>query len=157
MATNGVRNKRAGSQHERDEVLRHKKYFHNVATTRACNRKRDGDGIDVCNQDEYEVGRLPLDISCKSSTKAALSYVKLIEEMAAGRIKVILHRRTKKSEGGRFMTKGEYAIMEREGYEQFLQHVYAIQILRKKLPEVIEELEKNYDLKLLDVPKQIVL
>lgn len=166
MATNGKRNRSAGHQFEKDEVKRHSKYFKNLATTRACNRSRDACGIDVCIEDESKDGRLPIDISCKSSTSASIPYIKYLEKMGSeGRIGVVLHRRTQRPEfntrtkkpGVNFVTKGEYAIMERSSYEQFLQHVYAIQVLRKKLPEVIAELEKNYDLTLLDVPKQIVL
>jgi hypothetical protein len=152
------RNKRAGSNHERDEVTAHKRYFKDVATTRLCNRSRDNCGIDICNQDEFLHGRLPIDISCKSAVLIP-AFPKLLDEMGSpeGNIKVILYRRTRKSEGGKFMVKGEYAITDRAGYEQFLQHVYAIQILRKKLPEIIAELEKNYDLNLLNIPQQVVL
>ena len=152
------RNKRAGSNHERDEVTAHKRYFKYIGTCRFFNRARDNSGIDLCNQDEFLYGRLPIDISCKSAVLIP-PFPKLLDEMGSpnGNIKVVLYRRTKKSDGGKFMVKGEYAITDRDGYERFLQHIYAIQILRKKLPEVIEELEKNYGLNLLNIPQQVVL
>lgn len=158
MATNGKRNRSAGHNFEKDEVKRHSKYFTNIGTTRLYNRSRDACGIDICSADELIHGRLPLDISCKSSTSASVPYIKFLEKMNTppDRIGVVLHRRTQKATTN-FITKGEYAIMTLSDYEKFLQHMYAIQILRQKLPEVIAELEKNYGLNLLNVPQQIVL
>lgn len=149
------RNKTAGSNHERDEVKRYRKYFHDVATTRSCNRARDNQGIDLCSENEEKHGRLPLDISCKSSARPSLSYPTLFRKLSPGRIKVLHHRFTKKSEGGKFMVKGEYVIMESEGYEQFLQHVYAIQIIRNMNPEVVKFLEDVCGLKLLNFTHQL--
>jgi hypothetical protein len=79
------------------------------------------------------------------------------------RIGVVLHRRTKKPAinrktglpGVNFVAKGEYAIMNREGYEVFLQHIYAIQKLRQINPLLIETLEKDLGFKLLDIVKQV--
>lgn len=167
MATNGKRNRSAGHNFEKDEVKRHSRFFKNIATTRACNRSRDACGIDICTQDELRDGRLPIDISCKSSTTASIPYIKYLEKMATthDRIGVVLHRHTVKpaidkrtgKPGVNFVTKGEYAIMHREDYEKLLEHVYAIQVLQKKMPELIAELEKNYGLNLLNVHDQITL
>ena len=148
------RNKTAGSNHERDEVNRHKRYFHNVVTTRLANLSRDGDGIDLCNEHEDKFGRLPIETSCKTAV-SSIPYMALLEAMDGPGIRVIQFRKTGKSEEGRFMVKGEYSIMYREGYEQFLQHVYAIQVLRLRQPELIQKLEEEFKLQLLDVPQQI--
>lgn len=160
------RNKTAGSNHERDEVKRYRKYFHDVETTRLCNRARDNQGIDLCSENEEKNGRLPLDISCKSSIRPSVSYPTLFRKMAPGRIKVIHHRHTKKPElvkvkgggtrpGKNFVTKGEYVIMESEGYEQFLQHVYAVQVLRALAPAAVKVLEDLYGLNLLNFTHQL--
>lgn len=167
-----TRNKWAGSNHERDEVRRYRKYFHDVETTRLCNRARDGQGIDLCSQDEGNNGRLPFDISCKCTVSGSLPHVKLFVKMRTimrkgkdgkpksvvvddDRIKIIHHRHTRKSEEGRFITKGEYVVMESDGYELFLQHVYAIQVLRELSPEAVAVLENTYGLKLLNFTHQL--
>jgi len=172
MVTNGKRNKWAGSNHERDEVKRYRKYFHDVETTRLCNRDRDGQGIDLCSADEDQNGRLPFDVSCKCSVTASLPHVPLFIKMRTkyvrgkngklkavivpdDRIKIIHHRHTVKSEEGKFMTKGEYVIMESDGYEQFLQHVYAVQVLRELAPDAVKVLENLYGLKLLNFTHQL--
>lgn len=150
------RNKRAGSNHEREEVNRYGRYFHNVASTRSCNQHRDGCGIDICNQDEATFGRLPIEVSCKTSV-SSIPFQKLLHEMDGEGIRVVHFKKTQKSKEGVFIAKGEYAIMYREGYEQFLQHVYVIQVLRNTHPELIHALEKKFDLQLLNVPQQVHL
>lgn len=167
MATNGKRNREAGHQYEKDEVREHSRYFLDLATTRACNRFRDSCGIDIARKNEEQLGRLPLDISCKSATVASVPYIKYLEKMDSdpSRIPVVLHRRTKrpaivkrtKKPGVNFITQGEYALTTRKGYERFLQHVYAVQLLRIKNPGLIEALEKEYNLELLAIQKQIKL
>lgn len=159
----GRRNRQAGNRYEVEESHAHKVYFHSVVTTRSCNRHRDGEKLDLCNLDEYLVGRLPLDIQCKTTT--SLSYHKFLNEMADSpdRIKVLLHRRTKKGwnrkekkPGNRIMAKGDYAILERKGYEVFLQHFYAMQLVAHRHPEVFEAIQRDYPhLNLIRVPQQI--
>jgi hypothetical protein len=148
------RNKQAGSTHERDEVNRHKRYFSDVVTTRYANQARDGDGIDLCNQHEDKFGRLPFEVSCKTSI-GSIPYMSILEGMDGPGTRIVQFRKTGKSEEGRFMVKGEYTMMYRQGYEQFLQHVYAIQVLRLRQPELIQKLEEEFKLQLLDVPQQI--
>lgn len=154
--TNGKRNREAGHNFEREGAKNYSKYFHDVVTTRSCNRARDGDGIDLCSLNELENGRLPLDISYKSYAKAGIPYVKILSKIPPGRIKVLHHRYTKKSKTGtNFITQGEYVIMEEPGYNVFLQHVYAIQILRELAPEAVKVLENMYGLKLLNFTHQL--
>lgn len=148
------RNKTAGSDYERDGVKHHSRYFKDVKTTRLCNRARDGEGIDLCNEHELEVGRLPIDLQYKTASGTTIPYPHILEEMG-GTHKVIHHQRTRKSEMGRFMVKGQYAIMEDKTYDMFLQHVYAIQLLRLKHPELVEQIEQQYKLNLLNCPQQI--
>ena len=151
----GNRNKQAGSSYELDGVKLHNRYFRYVKTTRSCNRARDGEGIDLCNEDELSVGRLPLDLQYKTASGTTVPYPKILEEMK-GTNKVIHHQRTRKGgTSGRFMVKGQYAIMEEKTYELFLQHVYAIQLIRIKNPELVEQLEKEFRLALLNCPQQV--
>lgn len=150
----GIRNKRAGSNYEREGVDLHKRYFKDVATTRACNRARDGEGIDLCNTHELELGRFPLDLQYKTAATTTIPYPHILEEMK-GNHKVTFHRRTRKSEGGIFKVKGKYAITTEKTYELFLQHIYAIQLLRIKNPELVESLEKDFNLQLLNCPQQV--
>jgi hypothetical protein len=151
------RNKKAGSDHEREEMNRYGRYFHNVATTRYANQHRDGCGIDLCNTDEETYGRFPFEVSCKTSV-GSVSFQRILHEIIGDGIRILHYKRTARSEGeGRFMTKGEYAIMYRTAYEQLLQHVYAIQVLRNTHPELITAMEKKFDLQLLNVPQQVHL
>src|SRR4051812_22493755 len=157
MATNGKRNRSAGHNYERDEVIAHRKYFKFVATTRSCNRDRDNKGIDLANPNEIEVGRFPIDASLKTSYQSRIDYAKLLDEMESSpnRIKAIFHRRTRKSDGGKFMVKGEYVVLERKGYEVFLQHLFAIQLMKEEYPEFFNVLTNLYGLNLLDFINQL--
>lgn len=150
------RNKQAGTKHEQEEASRHYRYFHNLGTSRFVNQHRDGCGIDLCNKDEGTYGRFPIDTSCKT-TASSVPFVTILADMEGIGTRVLHVKKTVKSEGGKFMVKGEYSIMYREGYEMFLQHVYAIQVLRNTHPELIQALEKKFDLELLNVPQQVHL
>jgi hypothetical protein len=151
------RNKRAGSDHEREEMNRYGRYFHDLATSRYTNQHRDGCGIDLCNKNELKHGRFPIEVSCKTAVKS-VPFQGILASMQGDGIRVLHFKRTAKPEGGsNFMTQGEYVIMYREGYEQFLQHMYAVQLLRNTHPELITALEKKFDLQLLNVPQQVHL
>lgn len=156
MATNGKRNRKAGHGFEITTTKKYRRFFHDVVTTRSCNRARDNQGIDICSQDEEKNGRLPFDVSCKSYSTASIPYVKILSKIPPGRIKVLHHRYTKKAKDGvNFVTQGEYVIMEETGYDQFLQHVYAIQVLRDLAPDAIKVLENTFGLKLLNFTHQL--
>lgn len=151
---NGKRNRSAGHGYEREEVFHHKKFFPYVGTTRQFNRARDGDGIDICNSDESVYGRLVLDLSCKTSI-SPIPYIKLFRTKMPqhpSRIRVILHQHCEKSNGGKFMVKSTYTILEREGYEKLLACAVALNHIRSQNPGIIEKLESIMGVSLLDIP-----
>ena len=110
--TNGARNKRAGSLLETQIVKQFKEIgFKYCATSRACNKVRDGEKVDLCNIDESKYGRLPYNIQAKTLSKPA-PYGKILDEMPKGeQINVLIHKQTKKDKAGRFQHRGTYAIM----------------------------------------------
>lgn len=111
----GKRERQAGHNFELDCVKEFKKVgYSNVASSRSCNRLRDAQKIDLANADEDENGRLPYNVQCKNYSSAP-NYVKLLKELRANTrgkgIDVVLHKSTKKSESGRFLPQGKYAIL----------------------------------------------
>lgn len=113
MTTNGKRNRSAGHKWERKCVHEFIRIgFPHVVTSRSENRSRDAAKIDLVNKDELVNGVLPYSIQCKTLSTAA-PYPKLLSEMGdiAGAIKVVLHKQTKKSEGGKFVESGRYACL----------------------------------------------
>lgn len=157
MATNGKRNRTAGHNYERSEAEAHRKYFKEVSTTRSCNRHRDNLGIDLANPNEIEIGRFPIDASLKCTTKTSLPYIKLLTSMESSpdRIKAVFHRHVVRK-GEKFMRNAEFVILERSGYETFLQHLYAVQLMKEEYPEFYTMLTNLLGLNLLDVTKQLV-
>lgn len=110
------RNRQAGHNWERlcAKELRDIGYT-DLKTSRECSRLRDSQKVDLCNADEDASGRLPYNIQCKSLNSTA-PYPKLLKELADNnpsdkQINVVFHRMTKKSEGGKFMNVGEYALL----------------------------------------------
>lgn len=115
MAT---RNRRAGHNYERDVAKALQDHgFEHVVTSRSENRSRDGQKVDLCHKDEYKNQRLRYNIQCKSAAER-VNYTQLLAEMPDERpfINVVLHRKTSKSKGGKFMVKGEYAILTQEDF-----------------------------------------
>lgn len=104
------RNRRAGHNWERECVEILSEFFPHIVTSRSESRSRDDQKVDLINKDEYENGRLPIQIQCKTTVNS-VNYSKLLDEMPKGD-NVVLHKRTVKSEKGKFVTKGKYAIME---------------------------------------------
>lgn len=114
------RNRTAGHNYEKDiaRILREIGFKHTV-TSRSENRSRDGQKVDLCNKDELVNGRLPYNVQCKSAADS-LNYIKLLGEMPDCStnmcINVVLHRKTVKSKGGKFMVKGEFAILSQKDF-----------------------------------------
>src|SRR5690606_31765541 len=123
--TNGKRNRYAGHELERRVVLEFIELgFPHVCTSRSENQTRDGQKVDIVNRDEVTNGRLRYNLQCKNTT-SCLPYAKLLNEMPKGgpEINVIIHNHTKQSEGGRFVTKGQYAIMTKEGFYEMVRDI----------------------------------
>lgn len=137
--TNGKRNKSAGSSWERTIVNKLKEIgFPWVGTTRNNSRSRDAQKIDVMNIDEGKYGRLPYNIQAKTLAKPA-PYGKLLEELPqdTGCINVIFHKQTKKSEGGRFMTRGTYAILNLDDFYSMASKIVTLEARVKELEDDI--------------------
>lgn len=113
------RNRNAGHDFEKAiaKKLREELGFVHVVTTRSESRGRDGQGIDLMNKDELVNGRLPYNIQCKNSCER-VPYFQLLRDLPAGTgsINVVLHKFTEKKPGGRFDTKGYYAIMDMDDF-----------------------------------------
>lgn len=120
------RNRNAGHDFEKAiaKKLREELGFVHVVTTRSESRGRDGQGIDLMNKDELVNGRLPYNIQCKNSCER-VPYFQLLRGLPAGTgsINVVLHKFTEKKPGGRFDTKGYYAIMDMDDFMSMAQTI----------------------------------
>lgn len=124
MPTNGKRNRTAGHAWERASVtkLKDTKAFPHVVTSRSESKARDDAKVDLMNKDELINGRLSYNIQCKNTT-TSLPYPKLLAEMPNdGYINVLFHNQTKKV-GGRFMSKGQYAMLSLEDFIRLITQV----------------------------------
>ena len=113
----GKRNRQAGHKFELDvrNMLIEAGYPH-VVSSRSASRLRDAQKIDLVNADEFTQGRLPFNIQCKN-TCGGVNYHKLLDELPKdGQMNVIAHNRTVKTAGGKFVTKGQYAILPLEAF-----------------------------------------
>lgn len=153
--TNGRRNKNAGNALEQMIVRELKAIYPDIATSRLCNRYRDGQKVDLCNKDESIHGRLPYNIQCKN-TSAGVNYLQLhgIMPDTPNVGNVIVHNYTLRKDlaggGSRFETAGMFAIMQyrdmqrllayRRGFEILLEHIDYLSPEDKK--EVQQELTK---------------
>ena len=122
------RNMAAGHGFERDVAKKLREIgFADVRTSRECSRKRDSQKVDLCNADEDANGRLPYNIQCKNLNTLA-KYPKLLKELeqhnSRKQINVVFHKLTKKSESGRFLPVGEYAILNLDDFYKMQEHIY---------------------------------
>ena len=123
--TNGKRNRNAGNSLERELVNTLKVIFPDITTSRNNSRIRDGQGVDLMNKDEVNNGRLPYNFQAKMLAKH-VDYTKVLKAMPkSAEINVIIHRKTKKSEGGRFMTQGTYAILNADDFYDLIAELEA--------------------------------
>lgn len=118
------RNRTAGHNYERETIDNFKKvgYPHTVSS-RSENRTRDGEKVDLCNHNELKNGRLPFNVQCKTTCgklskkqvlgESNLAYEKVLGEieLIEGITNVVLNKKTKKSEKGRFIPKERYAFL----------------------------------------------
>jgi len=121
--TGKSRNRNAGLNFERETVDNFKKigYPHTVSS-RSENRTRDGEKVDLCNHNELKNGRLPFNVQCKT-TSGNLAYEKVLGEieLIEGITNVVLNKKTKKSEKGRFICKERYAFLYERDFFQLIE------------------------------------
>jgi len=130
------RNRVAGHNLERDIAKKLRELgFHDIKCSRECSRLRDSKKVDVCNADEDTNGRFPLNIQAKSYN-THVKYAKLLDELKEhnGRkqINVVFHKLTEKSIGGKFMPKGEFAILNLDDFYKMVEHI-------KNMEEILSE------------------
>lgn len=123
------RNRNAGHKYERDKAQIWRGLgYEDVRCSREVSRLRDNKKVDLCNADEDENGRLPFNLQCKTLAKAA-PYPKLLKELEEHnkrkQINVVLHKMTEKSQGGRFLPAGEFAILNSDDFEFMVERLLA--------------------------------
>lgn len=112
------RNRTAGHKWELKCVDKLKHLYPYIVSTRSESRSRDAQKIDLINKDELKNGSLPIQVQCKTMAKG-VNYTRLMSEMPEGE-NVVLHQYTRKSQNGRFITKGEYAIIDIDFFTELL-------------------------------------
>lgn len=125
--TNGKRNRTAGHTYERNcaESLR-LAGFTFVVTSRAENRTRDGEKVDLCNSNELKNGRLPYNIQCKN-TSVPIKYHQLLAEMPSdtGQINVVFHKQTKRI-GRNFHPVAHYAVLKQDDFIKLIAELHTL-------------------------------
>lgn len=103
------RNRTAGHNWEREVINDLKKIgYPDAVSSRSESKRTDDAGIDIMFTG-------PFNMQCKNESKRP-DYHKLITEMPDG-INLVLHKYTKKTEKGKFVTQGKYVTLE---YKDFL-------------------------------------
>ncbi len=133
------RNTVVGHSYERELVTIFKEIgFVDVATSRACNRTRDAQKIDLVNTDESVQGRLPYNVQAKCMV-GAIPYQKILGEIPVtpGLINVVLHKKTEKAKtGSKFLVKEKYAFMYQHDFFQMVKQLEDLkaenELLRKQ-------------------------
>lgn len=131
------RNKTAGSNWERLIAKKLRELgFHDIKCSRECSRLRDSKKVDLCNADEDKHGRFPFNIQAKSYN-THVKYAKLLKELedhnGRNQVNVVFHKLTEKSIGGKFMPKGEFAILNLDDFYKIIAQL-----------KVCEELLEDY-------------
>lgn len=118
--TNGKRNRLAGHNLERSLVKDFALFYPNISTSRATNRARDDEKVDLAYSDELKYGRFPYNVQAKNYSRP-IRYPKILSELPIvdNVINVIIHKQTQKV-GTRFMPVGTYAILP---YDDFMKMV----------------------------------
>lgn len=136
-------NRRAGHQWERDvvKILRDCGYP-DASTTRACNRARDGEGIDVCNADELKNGRMRDDIQLKDTTGIDWKLLVELEKRDKSRNKrrkVLIVKLGKTSKIAHRRHLGKFALMFDRDYYELLKIYNAAKVLIRCQSRTSEE------------------
>ena len=133
--TNGRRNRNAGHNWERQLARMFQQVgFPHVVTARSESKSRDDQKVDLINRDEAKHGRFPFNVQAKCTT-TSLPYPKVLDEMPTDRgvINVILHKQTGKTETGRFVPRGKYAILHMDDFMFLLKQIYDKRIDRRRV------------------------
>ena len=120
------RNRVAGQNYEREIAKKLRELgFHDIKCSRECSRLRDSKKVDLCNADEDKNGRFPYNIQAKSYN-THVKYAKLLKELedhnGRNQVNVVFHKLTEKSVGGKFMPKGEFAILNLDDFYQMMMY-----------------------------------
>ena len=121
------RNRDAGNSWERLIAKKLRELgFHDIKCSRECSRLRDSKKVDLCNADEDKNGRFPFNIQAKSYN-THVKYAKLLKELedhnGRNQVNVVFHKLTEKSIGGKFMPKGEFAILNLDDLYKMIEHI----------------------------------
>ena len=105
-----MNNRNRGNDYERQIVkLFRKSGYEKAVTSRAESRNRDALKVDLCNTGIFN-------IQCKNYN-TLINYPEILESMPEeGQINVIVNKKTEKSKAGRFVKKGEYALLNLEDF-----------------------------------------
>jgi hypothetical protein len=99
----GKASRQRGHKYENEVARRVREFYPNVITSRAGNRLRDYQKIDLCHGDEIKHGQLPLSIQCKCS-KDRPKIEELLACMEAHPTPLVSWQKTWKNTAGRFMS-----------------------------------------------------
>lgn len=114
------RNRRVGHDKERKAAKAFREIgYHDVKTSRSCNRARDDEKVDLCNHNEAKYGRLPYNVQCKH-TKSHLNLAEELAKMPQGdEINVIFYTKTTPKKRGSktiFVVEGNFAVLAEEDF-----------------------------------------
>lgn len=115
--------------------------FPHLHSTRAVNRHRDGEGIDISNINEAENGRFPYNIQCKN-VSGHVKYHDLLAKIPVikGIINVVLHKFTDNDNRTRkFIPQGFYAIMHDTDFFQIVAERMELEKLRQYMMVLTKE------------------
>ncbi|TLX78418.1 hypothetical protein E9993_01685 [Labilibacter sediminis] len=117
MPTNN--NKARGSSYEREVIKELQPYYkEKLYTTRNISTYLDSQGVDITTEN-------PNDIYINYQIKTTANnpnYLKVLEHMPKDdKLNVFINKRTKKSDGGRFLKVGELAVMSFEDYKKLIE------------------------------------
>lgn len=143
--TSGKRNRNAGHSWERELVQEFLPFYPGVATSRAVNRYRDAQKIDLAYPDEHTMGRFPYNVQAKSYSKPIL-YPKLLSEIQADpdAINVIAHKQTERS-GERFMTRGKFAILDLSAFMKLVAYRRGFEEIQKYIDFIPDKERKELE------------
>lgn len=120
----GKRNITAGHSFERDIVEAFQKVgYPHVRTSRATNRTRDAEKVDLAYGDEVKHGRFPYNVQCKTLADR-MAYKKVLESLPIieGVRNVVIHKQTEKK-GNRFMHQGTFTFMHAHDFFSILEEL----------------------------------